>query len=152
MDPEGIGRFKASLQHHESGLRCLLHPTYVRGLQARAATRANENTFPFSANVAGLMGIETVRLLIVRKWWPDTSDKLHYSLIMNRPQLELGECLTSCLVGETSAYVDSYRYPFSVQAMEESSSPSLGTWFDSLRSSIRSTLRMRKWRLGDGKN
>lgn len=127
-------------------------PSYVRGLQARGAPRASQNVFPFSANVASLMVIEMVRLLIAAKWWPDTCDKLHYSLIPNRLQVERDQCLDSCSVCETTAYGDSYRYPFLVQAVEESDRPLLGTWFDSLRSSVRSMLRTRKWRLGDGKN
>ena len=65
---EGIGRLRRGFSTtNPSFVACFMHPTHVRGIQARVATRANQNKFPFSANVASLMVIEAVQLLITAK-------------------------------------------------------------------------------------
>lgn len=87
-------------------------PVYIAQARSEGAMPANQNVFPFSANVASWMVIEMVRLTVGADWWPDTGGKLHYSLIPNRLQCEQSACGPNCSVQASTALGDSYCYPF----------------------------------------
>lgn len=117
-------------------------PAYVRGTATGGETPANQNVFPFSANVASFMVIEMVRLTVADSWWPDTGGKLHYSMIPNRLQVERARCAATCSVYETTAYGDEYRYPFIVKATGESKRSASRTLFDIVRRWLLAVLRV----------
>lgn len=86
------------------------NPAYLSGIAGGAP--ANQNVFPFSANVASLMVLEMVRLTLAGTWWPDVGSKLHYSLIPNVLRAEDPTCAENCSVRASTAKGDEYRYPF----------------------------------------
>ena len=88
-------------------------PAYVR-LPNGAGPPANQNVFPFSANLASLMVIEMIRLTVAEVWWPDLGGKLSYSLIPGRLRSAQERCEPACSVSEGTALDDRYRYPFLV--------------------------------------
>ena len=90
-------------------------PAYVR-LPGGTRPPANQNVFPFSANLASLMVIEMVRLTVAEAWWPDPGGKLSYSLIPGRLRSADERCEDACSVSEGTALGDGYRYPFLVDA------------------------------------
>ncbi len=87
-------------------------PVYMDRARREGDIPANQNVFPFSANVASLMVLEMARMTAGADWWPDTGGKLHYSFIPNRLQSEQLFCEPSCSVQETTALGDAWRYPF----------------------------------------
>ena len=117
-------------------------PAYVRGSATDGEASANQNVFPFSANLASFMVIEMVRLAVADSWWPDTGGKLHYSMIPNRLQIERARCAATCSVYETTAYGDEYRYPFIVKATSESRQSPSNTLVDTVRRWLLAVLRV----------
>ena len=88
-------------------------PVYMRRAAAGGhVSPANQNVFPFSANVASFMVIELVRLVVADAWWPDAGGKLHYSMIPSQLRHEKTECGTNCSIRDSIALGDHYRYPF----------------------------------------
>lgn len=98
-------------------------PSYVRQIATSHDARANQNVFPFSANLASFMVIEMVRLVAAEAWWPDTGGKLHYSMIPGRLHTEREQCGVNCSVYESIARGDQYSYPFIIEAVEKSNLP-----------------------------
>ena len=90
-------------------------PAYVRR-PGVPGPPANQNVFPFSANLASLMVIEMVRLTVAEAWWPDLGGKLSYSLIPGRLRSAHHRCEEACSVSAGTALGDEYRYPFLVPA------------------------------------
>ena len=87
-------------------------PLYVRRAGAGTAAPANQNVFPFCANVASFMVIELVRLVVADFWWPDPGGRLHYSMIPGQFRVTKAECGANCSVNASTAHGDHYRYPF----------------------------------------
>lgn len=87
-------------------------PAYVRQAFAPSPMPANQNVFPFCANVASFMVIQLLRLVVADVWWPDTGGRLHYSMIPNQLRLEKAECGPHCSISASTALGDHYRYPF----------------------------------------
>ena len=87
-------------------------PAYVRRAAAAGGLPANQNVFPFSANLASFMAIELARLVVAEDWWPDTGGKLHYSMIPSRLRTERAACAEHCTVRVATATGDRFRYPF----------------------------------------
>ena len=116
-------------------------PVYLRRAAAagNATPAANQNVFPFSANVASFMVIELVRLVVADAWWPDTGGKLHYSMIPSQLRHERCECGSNCSVADSTALGDGYRYPFIQDAAVETRRP---PWLETLGR------RARRWIAG----
>ncbi len=93
-------------------------PVYIRRLMLQGQPPANQNVFPFSANLASFMVIEMVRFVIGENWWPDKGGKLHYSLIPSRLSTERQTCGINCSVKENIALGDRYRCPFIIQSVK----------------------------------
>ena len=107
-------------------------PSYIR--QAVGSdSQANQNVFPFSANLASFMVIEMVRLVAAENWWPDTGGKLHYSMIPGRLHVEREQCGVNCSVQESIARGDLYNYPFILETSGESDQTISGSFFDSIQ-------------------
>ena len=92
------------------------NPAYIRHAATEAQSPANQNVFPFSANLASLMVIEMVRLVVAENWWPDKGGKLHYSLIPGLLRTEQEQCDVNCSVKENAMLGDLYRYPFIIES------------------------------------
>ena len=120
------------------------NPVYLRGATPPGDAPANQNVFPFSANLASFMVIEMVRLIVAADWWPDTGGKLHYSLIPNRLQVERARCADTCSVCHTTAHGDQYRYPFIVNASAEPPRTASRRLVDTVRSRTLAALRVVK--------
>lgn len=97
-------------------------PSYVAGAH-REDGPANQNVFPFCANLASFMVIEMARLMVAADWWPDAGGKLHYSMIPGRLQKEQATCGPNCSILETEALGDEYQYPFVQRAESEQVPP-----------------------------
>ena len=117
-------------------------PAYVR-LPGGARPPANQNVFPFSANLASLMVIEMVRLTVAEAWWPDPGGKLSYSLIPGRLRSADERCEDACSVSEGTALGDGYCYPFLVDAaVAESPSPAGGVPMEVVKRVLRAGGRL----------
>ena len=114
-------------------------PNYIRR-EAGAQTPANQNVFPFSANVASFMVIEMVRLLAAEPWWPDPGAKMSYSLIPARLTFEDASCISGCSVEAGTSAGDTYSYPFIEEVMPESIDASVRGFFGRVYSLVRSWL------------
>ena len=123
-------------------------PAYVR-LPGGARPPANQNVFPFSANLASLMVIEMVRLTVAEVWWPDPGGKLSYSLIPGRLRSAQEWCEDACSVSEATALGDRYRYPFLVDTeAAESSTGAAGAAMEMVKRTLRASRRLLRMSAG----
>lgn len=89
-------------------------PAYIRGVGG-VRTPANQNVFPFSANVASFMVIEFARLVVAEEWWPQPGSKLEYSMIPARFHYRREHCSEHCTISAKTAFGDHHEYPFLVE-------------------------------------
>ena len=101
-------------------------PSYFHRL-GRPHMPANQNVFPFGANVASFMVVEMVRLLTAEPWWPDPGGKMSYSLIPGRLRFEDAQCVAGCTVTEDTAAGDAFDYPFIDDGIEKRPDSTAGT-------------------------
>ena len=97
-------------------------PAYLVNMADGNQAPANQNVFPFSANLASLMVIEMLRLVIADEWWKFTGGKVDYQLITGRMTAESAQCKEHCSIAEKTAYGDADAYPFLVDSAKESKS------------------------------
>ena len=100
-------------------------PAYIQRLWRNGQAIANQNVFPFSANLASLMVIEMVRLVIAADWWPTPGGKIYYNLVPSRLTRETESCERNCSIHESTVHGDSYSYPFIIRGGSWKSQPAV---------------------------
>ena len=114
-------------------------PSYVAGHNKQPG---NENVFPFSVNLGSLMVLEMLRAVLREDWWPDSSNKLHYSYVANRVRSENDLCRPGCSITERTGEGDHWCYPFLEEPVARTTEliepDSLKTWPRRMWQAIRS--------------
>lgn len=81
-----------------------------RGFSGEAP--ANQNVFPFSANLGSLMVLEMLRSILRDPWWPRNPTKLHYTYVSGRMTRQAVACRPNCSVSARTAQGDAPAFPF----------------------------------------
>ena len=89
------------------------NPSYVQNRHGfSGGMPANQNVFPFCANLASFMVIELIRMVAGEAWWSDMGGKTRFSLIPNSLIHEKGRCADHCSVSSVMTLGDGFSYPF----------------------------------------